>query len=330
MGVTALLEQNLPIEPDLQYFLRFVLDAATQLGASSFSVARNSLRLAASLRAAGATSGFPLPVRLLLDQHSLVVEWGTGEALCRFSLATLTPRPEMACVQQVRRQLQQSTAITDPGLLLQRNIAMIRHLDETRTRTEAELKKLQEELAQHQTELWERARQAETDPLTGLLNRRAFDERIGSAFKRTQRQKGENLSLVLLDLDFFKAVNDEFGHQFGDGYLNKMAHAMKESIRQDVDYAFRVGGDEFALLVFTDRRTARKKSLQILAMMNGKVSIGITTVSPQRYPDDTLKRFINRADNALYAAKRAGRGQVVMDRCRASSQKGCHAFCDGD
>jgi len=328
MAVTELLEQKLPVEPDLQHFLRFVLDAATQLGANPFSTARASLDLAAGLRAAGAASGLPLPARLLLDRHALVVEW--GEAPSRFPLATLAGPPEMACIQQVRRQLQQSTAMSDPDLLLQRNIAMIRYLDETRARTEAELKKLQDALEQRQTELWESVRQAETDPLTGLLNRRAFDERIGVAFKRTQRQKGEALSLVLLDLDFFKAVNDKYGHQFGDAYLNKMAHAMQESTRQDVDYAFRVGGDEFALLIFADRRTACKKSLQILAMMDEKVSIGITAVSPQRYPNDTLKRFIKRADNALYAAKRAGRGQIVMDRCGVSIDKGCRVFCGED
>ncbi len=325
MSATELLKQNLPIEPDLQNFIGFALTAAKQLGGNSFAASRASLALVRRLRSAGAASGYPLPVRLVLQDLTLSALWGdSGEF---FSIAQLKEEPNADIVYSLQRQLQRSTEMDDPSLLLKRNLEMMRFFDEARRRTEQELQDMQRTLEERQTELWETIRQAETDPLTGLLNRRAFDDKIDRAFKRTLRQKGEHVSLALLDLDFFKQVNDEFGHQFGDAYLNKMGHIMREHIRTDVDFAFRIGGDEFALLLFSNEVVACEKCLRILADMGHKVSIGIYSISGSEPEELNVAEFFHHADKALYAAKESGRGRVMVSRCSKRRPEGCTFHC---
>ncbi|PWB54514.1 MAG: GGDEF domain-containing protein, partial [Nitrosomonadales bacterium] len=177
------------------------------------------------------------------------------------------------------------------------------------------------------SELAATIQRAETDALTGLLNRRAYDEKLQQAYRRAVRQKNEALSLILFDLDYFKQINDEFGHQYGDAYLNKMAQAMLGVIRADVDFAFRFGGDEFAVLLFCDARIACRKALDVLAAMNGKVSIGIACLAPGNANPPALEDFIHSADDALYEAKRAGRGRVVVNGCTPPAGIGCVQFC---
>ena len=296
MATTELLNQNLAIEPDLQNFIGFVLSAVNQLGGNSFSAAIAALGLTQKLRDDGAASGYPLPASLLLRDARLVVQWnGANETL--ISYLARAPHPEI--IEQLRLYLQQSTEIADPSVLLRRNAEMTRFLDETRVRTEKEIEIMQQTLAQRQEELGESIRKSETDPLTGLFNRRAYDEKLEQAFRRTLRQHGEVMSLILFDLDFFKQINDEHGHQYGDAYLNKMAQAMLTVIRLGVDYCFRFGGDEFAILLFADKNVACRKALQVLKQMSNKVSIGVASVSSEEPCEDELQKFIHRADDAL-------------------------------
>lgn len=306
-----LLKVNLAIEPDLQNFIQFVLDAVSRLGGNVFSATLATLELTGELRAAGAATGYPLPASMSLDEASLLVAW--GENGHQRTISALPEAPPAATVEQLRHRLQQSTAIADPALLLRRNSEMERFLNETRERTEKEMQALQEAMEKQQQDLSASIRQAETDALTGLLNRRAYDDRLARAFRRAVRQADEPLSLILFDLDYFKEINDEFGHQYGDAYLNKMAHAMRSAIRGEVDMAFRFGGDEFAAIVFADKQSAIMRALDVLGSMNGRVSIGIASVSAGEPCDGELENFIHRADDALYQAKRNGRGRVVAD-----------------
>ncbi len=321
--MTELLKQNLPVEPDVQNFIGFVLTAVDRLGGNPFAASLAALNLSGALRRAGAGTGFPLPVSLWLEGRELSVRWN-GHA--PISVARLREAPQEVLVNALRDELRHSTEAADPALLLRRNQEMARYLDESRARMEHELRIMQTTLEQRQAELWETVRQAETDPLTGLLNRRAFDDRIEKAFKRVMRQKNESLSLALLDLDFFKQINDEYGHPFGDAYLNKMGHAMRDVIRTDVDFAFRIGGDEFAMLIFADRSTSCRKALQVLDTMNHKVSIGVACIQPGSPFKGTMAEFIKRADEALYAAKRAGRGRVLVADCEGHPT-GCLEHC---
>ena len=311
---TILLRQNLAIEPDVQNFIGFILSSVKDLGGGAFVAVLCVLNTIKQLRDAGAGTGYPLPVALVLRENRLLVGWGENQfaPIHRFDPA---PTPEV--IERLQQYFQRSTESTDPALLLKRNAEMTRYLDETRKRTEEEIEKMQRTLAQRQKELHTSIREAETDSLTGLLNRRAYDEKLAQAFRRTSRQQSEALSLVLFDLDYFKQVNDEFGHQYGDTYLNKMAQAMLSVIRQEVDSAFRFGGDEFAILLFAPKAVARDRAMALLTAMQNKVSIGIASISADEPCRSELSQFIRRADEALYEAKRTGRGRIIMDTCHA-------------
>lgn len=311
MARIGLLKQNLAIEPDLHNFVGFILIVVKNLGGSVFGSTSAALELLKDLRQAGAGSGYPLPAELLLSGCTLSVRWDDRDEKV---MATLDVPPGDELIEQIRQYLQQSTEISDPALLLQRNTEMTRFLNETRERTEREIESMQQALLKQQEELSATMQKAQTDSLTGLLNRRAYDAKIDQAYRRTLRLRGENLSLILFDLDYFKNINDEFGHQYGDEYLKKMASAMMAIIRQDVDFAFRCGGDEFAVLMFADKNVACSRALQLLGSMNNKVSIGIVSISAEQNCTTDLQDFIKRADDALYHAKRTGRGRVVLSK----------------
>lgn len=315
MTTIELLKQHLEIEPSLQNFIGFAMFAVKSLGADTFPASRALLELTRKLRAAGAATGYPLPATLALNEACLEVIWEGDQQM---TIATLPQSPEAVAVEQLKEYFLRSTEIADPALLLRRNAEMMRYLEETRRRTEKEVQAMQQMLAQRQAELGESIREAETDALTGLMNRRAYDQKLKEAFNRTVRQTHESLSLVLLDLDFFKQINDEFGHPYGDTYLIKMAESMNSVIRRGVDLTFRFGGDEFAILVFADKTIACKRALQLLSLMNNKISIGIASIAKTEPCHGNLQDFVGRADKALYEAKGSGRGRVVVDTCLAN------------
>ncbi len=319
-----LLKQDLAIEPDLQNFIGFIFESVSRLGGDVFASTIVLLDLMKSLRDAGAATGHPLPVSLVLQGRHLLAQWGEQKSVRILDFARLPHQKDVAQLQQL---LQNSTALTDPEILLQRNAQMVRHLNEVRARTEKEIESLHQAVEKRQNELHESMRQAETDPLTGLLNRRAFDERLDRAFHHTMRQKKAALSLVLFDLDHFKEINDEFGHQFGDTYLNKMAHILRSVIREDVDFAFRFGGDEFAMVIFADYPLACDKAQQVLQLMDNKVSIGITAINPDTPDGLSLETFFHRADSALYEAKHRGRGRTIVDICMSPESGECLSPC---
>ena len=322
MESVELMKIDLAIEPDLQNFIGFLMESVRRLQGNAFRASLASLELIQRLRAAGACCGQPFSVRVQFQSHSLRVLWDANE----FAFVQ-TGAVEQSIIEQLRDSLRKSTESIDPEILTQRNEAMVRHLHETRERTERELAELQVKLLSRQAELQISIREAETDPLTMLPNRRAFDEKLDQAFRHTMRQRVAPLSLMMLDLDYFKSINDEHGHQFGDAYLNKMAHILRSVIREDVDCAFRFGGDEFAMMIHADFSTACEKARQVILQMEGKVSIGIATIDQQTPDDLTLEGFIHQADSALYEAKHRGRGRAVVSLCHRDDSQGCGSDC---
>ena len=153
--------------------------------------------------------------------------------------------------------------------------------------------------------------QATLDGLTGLNNHRSFQEALGQEVARTQRF-GEPFTLALVDVDDFKFVNDSHGHRKGDDVLVNLAAALRTS--RSGDLAFRVGGDEFALIMPRTRLAEALRAVErfrqtaLLRMGGTTISVGLAEFDPTE-TDATVLR--DRADVALYEAKRRGRNQVV-------------------
>ena len=157
-----------------------------------------------------------------------------------------------------------------------------------------------------------------TDSLTGLLNRRAFNPRLQQEVERSRRS-GSPISLLVLDLDHLKSLNDQHGHHAGDYALSEIARAIQLEMRS-IDVGARLGGDEFALLaVGADDASAQTVAARLRSAIEDQTaaypitaSIGIVTFDPSRDRLDDIAALIRAADKALYTAKRAGRNQVAF------------------
>lgn len=156
---------------------------------------------------------------------------------------------------------------------------------------------------------------ANTDALTGLANRRAFDRAL-TGMLRGQRENDRTFALLMLDLDKFKNYNDRFGHAAGDEVLRSTGHILHAALRPS-DMAARYGGEEFALLLHeSDAAQAHDVATRILTAFHAfpwphqavTISIGVAQI---RAADSALE-LIERADAALYTAKNTGRDRVVV------------------
>ena len=172
-------------------------------------------------------------------------------------------------------------------------------------------KRMEEELRQLAT----------SDPLTGAGNRRHFIERATAELVRCRRY-GNHMALLMLDIDYFKEVNDTYGHNVGDEVLKRLVDCCQEELRE-TDIFGRFGGEEFAaVLVNTDRTSALRICKRLLkAISSLKVRAGTTTVSitvslgltMHQADDSSIDVLLKRADDALYRAKNSGRNQIVFN-----------------
>ncbi|WP_147534261.1 diguanylate cyclase domain-containing protein [Bacillus marasmi] len=162
------------------------------------------------------------------------------------------------------------------------------------------------------------------DGLTNILNRRFFDEAINNEWGRCSRVS-KSLTLIMLDIDCFKAYNDTYGHQSGDECLIKVAQTIKDCIRRPSDIVCRYGGEEFAIilpetnqqggLIIAEKIRLAIEGLEIphiSSIVSNVVtcSLGVATVIPSRFL--TPMDIIRMSDNALYTSKNAGRNQVNL------------------
>lgn len=203
-------------------------------------------------------------------------------------------------------------------------------LQETRAMQERN-KELETRLAEATAEVTElrrgfeqARREALTDPLTGLANRKAFEQAMHLLVRETQ-QDNAALSLLMLDIDHFKHFNDNFGHQTGDTVLQLVGRMLADNVKGR-DVAARYGGEEFAILLpFTQldqahgladsirrgigaRKLVKRSSGQELGRVT--ISVGVA----EYRPGEPLSGLVQRADDALYAAKHAGRDRVITER----------------
>ncbi len=182
-----------------------------------------------------------------------------------------------------------------------------------------ELEEANRELAQKNT----------IDDLTGLYNRRYYDQKLLAEFRRSRRNLTP-LSLVVIDIDHFKSINDNYGHSIGDGCLQELARIIKQLMRRSTDIACRYGGEEFCVILpETDnagalaiaeelRLNVAQQQLEIQGVaISLTISCGVSTY--QQQADVTIVDIFNAADKALYHAKHNGRNQVQNKEILAST-----------
>jgi diguanylate cyclase len=230
-----------------------------------------------------------------------------GQSLGNSALS-LAGEPGSTQVKEIVRQV-----LTETQAMIDRSETLERQLMKSTAEID-ELRK-QVELA---------SREALTDGLTGIANRKMFDSRMKQLVQAAS-VSGEPLCLIMLDIDHFKAFNDNFGHQFGDLVLRLVARALADGVRQ-TDQVARYGGEEFAIILpdtslddafaIGDLIRARIGSKPIV-MRDSRRNLGNVTLSAGvacYRSGDTVQAVIKRADAALYQAKRSGRDRVLTER----------------
>jgi diguanylate cyclase len=244
----------------------------------------------------------------LLSLVETIAQTTTGltDGIDRFGgdLQTLVGAADSSSPEGARVMVEKLTAL---GLTLQKNVEESRlELDTTRKR-----------LDQVTAELESSRAQARIDPLTGSINRRGMEEIIGREMARARRAKTP-FSLAILDIDHFKRVNDEYGHDTGDRALVHLVTVLKAGLR-DTDVVCRYGGEEFAVILpgsgvqgalfVVDRLRAMVEKAS-LPIASGTLQICISAGVAELTGDEDGNTLLKRADTALYAAKRAGRNRV--------------------
>lgn len=158
--------------------------------------------------------------------------------------------------------------------------------------------------------------QANTDALTGLLNRRAYTERLAAELARAQRA-GTVVSVVLLDVDEFKGINDRYGHAEGDRVLRAIGEALRETVRSDETVA-RFGGEEFSLILAGVESEIAREATERFRAAIATVAVGGSVLSVSAglasWPThgDSAEEVLEAADRALYAAKRLGKDRTHL------------------
>ncbi len=209
------------------------------------------------------------------------------------------------------RQLRQK--ITDEVGFLTRQVQLKKTQDQTR------MLLMEEQIQILNSKLDTAEQQTKTDTLTSLFNRRAFDEHLLAEICLA-KHKQQPLSLVIIDIDHFKKVNDTFGHLVGDEILTKTAELIIKAFFRKSDFVARYGGEEFAVIQSQTNIAAAKKSAEELRSRmtratipteSGEVPITISAGITDFQGDESHSEFVARADKALYQAKESGRNQVI-------------------
>jgi two-component system cell cycle response regulator len=210
------------------------------------------------------------------------------------------------------------------GLEIGINDYLIRPIDKNellaRVRTQIKKKRYTERLRDNVPMTVE---MAITDALTGLFNRRYMETHLATLVEQAA-QRGKPISVLVLDIDYFKSVNDSHGHDAGDDVLREFAMRIRKAIR-NIDLACRYGGEEFvivmpdtdmAVAIMVAERLRRRIASELFAIQDDACALDVTIsigIAALDGPDDNAAAILKRADAALYRAKRDGRNRVVPD-----------------
>jgi diguanylate cyclase len=239
-------------------------------------------------------------------------------------------------IKTIRESVLQTDSLSKLKLLLSERLVDLNHTVSNFVELEGErakqaeahaknivnkLNKVESEVSELKSSLYQAHEQAFIDPLTGVANRRAFDERIKLEFGRWKRNK-EPLALAVLDVDHFKSINDTYGHPVGDKVLRTICQVIDKKVRES-DFFGRVGGEEFAIIfVGSDLDNALKRLEQFrksvesckFGLKGKRVMITMSVGCALFNDDETPDIVYERADLALLKAKKTGRNKCISER----------------
>jgi len=238
--------------------------------------------------------------------HRAVADDHATDAKMKDQLGRLQVAATASSLEELKREALAAVSALDAAL------------EEREERQRAQMATLGERLRALGRQLEEAKRESETDPLTKVSNRRAFDERVARVAELSALT-GSPACLVLVDVDHFKAVNDAHGHPAGDQVLVRVADALSRAFLRGSDFVARYGGEEFAVVIpeatlassrtLTQRVLASVRSLSLDDVAKGlkvTVSLGVAELAP----GESAEAWVARADKALYEAKGTGRDRV--------------------
>lgn len=239
------------------------------------------------------------PLRIISHQALQAAEGGGTAEL------PVTRNDEIGRLAQAFRQIQ-----GDLAEWRQKAARLERTMDR---RVSEQTRRIHEELNRAERKAW-------TDPLTGLANRRLFDDKLHDIFD-AERKRGHDLSVVVMDIDYFKQVNDSLGHSAGDELLQFTADLLRQCLRGN-DLAIRMGGDEFVLVLPStcalDAQSVAQRTIGLFGQrakllgVSPRPSMSGGVASIQQSGARTATELLRYADEALYAAKRQGKCQVLV------------------
>lgn len=222
-------------------------------------------------------------------------------------------------IQETARHVDDMIVTPEMEEIKQAVLGHVNKLMDSNQKLEDDLLYTQYRMQEQAEEVYVARREARTDVLTSVANRKAFDEKLHLYLGNHQRE-GTPFVLVLIDLDHFKRINDSHGHQAGDRVLEMVGETLKEHVR-DGDFVARLGGDEFAVLLphtelevghtVAERireRVAEQSSLR--TQQGDHVAVGVSVGVASVRAGDNTESIFHRADEAMYKSKHLGRNQV--------------------
>jgi len=241
----------------------------------------------------------------IINANNATADYGNSLKTYTGQLSHATQAADVKSI--ITSLIKDTSAAADSGRSLHDKLA------EATARTEM----LEKKLAQTEKE-------ASIDALTGLRNRRAFDTRLRELYAGF-RQHGQFFAVIMVDIDFFKKFNDTYGHQTGDLVLATVGDTLHRSLKGD-DFPARYGGEEFIILL---PETSLENAVIVAEQL--RVRISLKKIEDERHPDvtlkvaaslgvsfvnqqDTMQSVVDRADKALYQAKKTGRNRVCSER----------------
>lgn len=225
-------------------------------------------------------------------------------------------------IQSTARQVDDLVVTPEMAEIKQAVLGHVSKLLESNQRLEDDLLYTQYRVEEQAQEIDTARREARTDVLTGVANRKAFDEKLRVSMGNWQRE-GTTFVLILVDLDHFKRINDSHGHPAGDYVLEMVGAKLKDHFREG-DFVARLGGDEFGILLpHTDLeiglqiaervRTQVAEETSHTTSQGGHVAVALSVGVAAVRRDDTVETIYSRADDALYKSKHLGRNQVQRE-----------------